>query len=403
MIPTKRKLCSTLRPLVEETHVMRATPLPFDGRTTPWHRLGPIAPALLLLAGCGDAAPPPAPPPPDVGIVTVQPEAIVNTIEVPGRLQAVRTAEVRARVDGIVEQRVYAEGTDVRAGQLLFIIDPRPLQAQVNAAEATLARAEATAANAAQDVARYEGLVAKQAISQQEYDAAVARARTAAADVAQAKAQVESATLHLSYTRVKAPIAGRAGRAEVTEGALMSAGAATLLTRIEQLDPIYVNFSQSSSDLLALRRDVAAGALTMPSLGRVTARLVLEDGTEYGQEGRLNFLDLSIDPATGTTALRAEFRNPDRVLLPGQFVRVRLDAGTRHDGIQVPQRAVSVAANGTSVLLVGAGDTVAVRPVKVGALRGGQWIILEGLAPGDRVIVDGLQKVQPGIVVRAAP
>ncbi|MGH7631995.1 MAG: efflux RND transporter periplasmic adaptor subunit [Gemmatimonadales bacterium] len=212
----------------------------------------------MLRAGARTAGPP------EVRVVTADPQPLVNVIEVPGRLEAVRAAEVRARVDGIVRRRLYDEGTDVRAGQALFSIDPREMRAQLSAAQATLARAEATAANAKQDVARYEGLVAERAISHQDYDAAVARSRTAEADVAQARAQVDAERLNLSYTTVTAPIAGRAGRAgraEVTEGALVSATGATLVTNIEQLDPIYANFSQSSSDLLAIRRDIASGAL----------------------------------------------------------------------------------------------------------------------------------------------
>lgn len=367
------------------------------------HHLIGVASAAVLLAGCSDPAPPPPPPPAEVNVVTVTTSPVPNVIEVPGRLQAIRIAEVRARVDGIVEKRVYTEGTDVRAGQSLFEIDPRPVQAQVNSARATLARARANATNASQEVARYEGLVADEAISKLEYDAAVARARIAEADVAQAEAQLEAALLALSYTRVMAPIAGRAGRAEVTEGALVSAGAGTLLTRIEQLDPIYANFSQSSSEMLAMQRDLASGTLAAPTGGRVTARLVLEDGSEYPLAGQLDFRGQSIDPATGSTALRATFPNPDRALLPGQFVRVRLETGTRTAGILVPQRAVMIAPTGASVYVVGAGDTVAVRPVGTGQLQGDQWIITEGLSAGDRVITDGLQKVRPGAVVRVAP
>ena len=362
------------------------------------------ASSLLLsvfLAACGKDAPPPAPPPPEVRFVTVQAQPINNTIEVPGRLEAVRTAEVRARVDGIVQRRLYQEGTDVRAGQALFAIDPRELRAQQSSALAALARAEATAANAARDVERYQGLVAKQAISQQEYDTAVARQRTAQADVAQARAQVEAARLGLSYTTVTAPIAGRAGRAQVTEGALVSAGSATLLTKIEQIDPIYVNFSQSSSNVLQIRKDIASGALKMPGPGRVAAHLILEDGTVYPHAGLLNFFDLRLDEATGTAAFRAEFPNPNRSLLPGQFVRVRVDAGVRAGGLLVPQRAVTVTPQGATVMVIGANDVVESRPVGLGELQGGSWLILTGLAAGERVVVDGLQKVQPGKPVRA--
>jgi membrane fusion protein (multidrug efflux system) len=332
--------------------------------------------------------------------VTVKAAPMVNLLEVPGRLQAVRTAEVRARVDGIVQRRLYEEGTDVRAGQALFAIDPRELGARLSAAQATLARAEATAANANQDVTRYKGLVAQRALSQQEYDAAVARQRTAEADVAQARAQVEAARLSLGYTTVTAPISGRAGRAQVTEGALVNAGSATLLTTIEQIDPIFANFAQSSSELLALRRGVTSGALKVPALDRVVVRLVLEDGSVYGFDGHLDFLDLRIDEATGTAALRAQFPNPRRTLLPGQFVRARIDAGVRASGVLIPQRAVTVSPQGATVLVVGAKDVVASRPVKVGDLQGDSWVILDGLANGDRVIVDGLQKAQPGQPVR---
>lgn len=333
-------------------------------------------------------------------MVTATSQPIANIIEFPGRLEAVRTAEVRARVDGIVQRRLYQEGTDVQAGQPLFAIDPRQLRAQVSAMQAALARAEATAANAAQDVARYEGLVDQQAISQQEYDTAVARLRTAQADVAQTRAQLQAARLNLSYTTVTAPISGRAGRAEVTEGALVSAASATLLTRIEQLDPIYANFSQSSSELLAIRQEVAGGELKMPELRRVAAHLVLEDGSVYPRPGHLNFFDLSISEATGTTALRAEFPNPERILLPGQFVRLRIEAGVRTDGLLIPQRAVTVTPEGANLMVVNPEGIAVSRPVKVGNLQGGSWVILSGLAPGERVIVDGLQKVQPGQPVR---
>jgi membrane fusion protein, multidrug efflux system len=353
---------------------------------------------VLCLAACTKSEPPPSPPPPEVTVMTVQSEPVSNVIEVPGRLEAVRTAEVRARVDGIVQRRLYQEGTDVREGQSLFAIDPRELRARQSSAQAALARAEATAANAARDVERYEGLVAKQAISQQEYDTAVARLRTAQADVAQARAQADAARLGLSYTTVTAPISGRAGRAQVTEGALVSAGAATLLTKIEQIDPIYVNFSQSSSDVLQLRKEVASGALEMPE--RVAAQLILEDGSVYAQPGALNFVDLRLDERTGTAALRAEFPNPDRSLLPGQFVRVRIEAGVRAAGLLVPQRAVTVTPQNATVLVVGEEDVVESRPVTLGELQGSSWVIRAGLSPGDRVIVDGLQKAQPGKPVR---
>jgi membrane fusion protein (multidrug efflux system) len=356
---------------------------------------------LLLLGSCGSHTPP-APPPPEVQVVIANTQSVENISEVPGRVQAVRTAQVRARVDGIVERRLYNEGSDVQAGQVLFRIDPRELRANVSAVEAALTRARATAANARQDVQRYRGLVKEQAISQQEFDAAMARLRTAEADVAQTEAQLESARLSLSYTDVTAPIDGRAGRAQVTEGALVSASAATLLTTIEQLDPIFVNFSQSSAYLLSIRREIAAGTLEVPEFGKVAVTLLLEDGSEYGERGHLDFLDLSIDQATGTAAVRAEFPNPDRILLPGQFVRARIEVGVRPNTFLIPQRAVQITPAGANVLVVDDEGTVAARPIKLGAQQSDQWVVLDGLRSGDRVIVDGIQKAQPGARVRVA-
>ncbi|MCK9563483.1 MAG: efflux RND transporter periplasmic adaptor subunit, partial [Bacteroidales bacterium] len=269
-----------------------------------------------------------------------------------------------------------------------------------SAAKAVLERAEATAANAAQDVERYRGLVAEQAISQQEYDAAMARLRTAEADVSQARAQVDSAQLNLDYTTVSTPIAGRAGRAEVSEGALVSAANATLLTTVEQHDPVYVNFSQSSSELLSFRYQFAAGALALPEGIRMTVRLTLEDGSEYPQSGHLDFFAMTIDPSTGTVALRAEFPNPDRLLLPGQFVNARVEAGLRPEGLMIPQRAVTLTEQQALVMVVDADDIAALRTVELGNLRDGNWIIREGLSPGERVIIDGTQKVRPGQPVR---
>lgn len=353
----------------------------------------------VILIGCS-ANPVQPPPPPEVEITTVAYRPIANVVELPGRVQAVRTAEVRARVDGIVQQRLFEEGSDVAAGQPLFAIDPRELRASLSAVQASLARARANAANAEQDVNRYQPLLEDQAISKQEYDAAVARLRTARADVAQAAAQVESARLSLGYTTVTAPISGRAGRAQVTEGALVSASAGTLLTAIEQINPIYVNFAQSSSAVLAIRREIASGRLQVPRFERVRVQLELEDGTTYGITGHLNFLDLALDEATGTAALRAEFPNPARLLLPGQFVRARILAGTQPEGIAIPQRAVAVSQQGGTVFVVNSKNIAEVRPVVLGDLQEANWIIRSGLKPGDRVIVSGLQKVQPGKPVR---
>lgn len=351
---------------------------------------------VLVLQACGRDTPPQAALPPEVRVVVVRLETRENVVEMPGRVEAVRSAQVRAQVDGIVQRVLYQEGSDVKEGQRLFLIDPRESRAAFTAARAALARAEATAANAKQNVDRYKGLVDTGVISRQQYDAALAELRTAQADVAQARAQVEGAKLDLDNTTVTAPIAGRAGRSMVTEGALVSAASATLLTIIEQLDPIHVNFSASSGDVLRAQRDIAAGRLKMPELKRVEVSLLLEDGSAYPQKGHLNFMDLAVDEQTGTTALRAEFPNPRRILVPGQFVRARVDAGVRPDAVVIPQRAVTVTPKGGTVMVVGADDVAATRAIELGSLQGSDWIVLDGLKAGERVIVDGLQKVRPG-------
>ncbi|MGB7215140.1 MAG: efflux RND transporter periplasmic adaptor subunit [Gammaproteobacteria bacterium] len=359
--------------------------------------------AGAVLVGCGGDAPEaPAPPQPEVEVVIAEPRALVDVEEVPGRVQAYRTAEVRARVDGIVERRLYEEGSNVTEGQELFLIDPREARAAVNAAQAAVARAEAEVANARQEVERYEDLVADRAVSEQEYDAAVARLRTAEAGAAEARAELERAELDLEFTTVTAPIAGRAGRAQVTEGALVSATQATLLTRIQQLDPIYVNFSASSGKLLDVRRRIAEGELEVPELKQLRVTLRLEDGREYEHAGFVDFLDLSIDEETGTAALRAELPNPDWVLLPGQFVKVRIEIGVRRNVTMIPQRAVLISADSASVMVVGGEGTVEPRQVELGEMRGADWVVLDGLVAGDRVIVDGLQKIEPGIPVAIA-
>lgn len=351
---------------------------------------------LGLLAACGSEVPAQQTLLVPVRVVITEPRAAENVVEFPGRVQAVRTAEVRARVNGIIERRLYEEGVDVIEGQELFQIDPRELRANVNASKAALARAQATVANAGQDVTRYRGLVAERAISEQEFDAAVARLRTAQADEAQVAAQLESAELSLSFATVTAPIAGRAGRAQVTEGALVSAGAATLLTTIEQLNPVYVNFSQSSAGLLKTRREIAQGSLQLPELQRISVSLLLEDGSEYTHRGHLDFFNLSIDPATGTVAIRAEFPNPGNALVPGQFVRARLDAGVRPEALLVPQRAVQLSPRGASLMIVNGDDIVEARSVVLGDLTENFWLVNEGLNGGERVIVDGLQKIRAG-------
>ena len=349
----------------------------------------------FLLASCGPEAVP-APPPPVVDIMTVRAGDVPNIVELPGRIEAVRTAEVRARVDGIVERRLYREGSDVAVGTPLFLIDPRDKQAQYAQAQAALARATAAQANARSVVARYGPLVSRKAVSAQEYDSALSEARQAEASVADGRAALTRARLELGYTMVRAPIAGRIGQAQVTEGALVSAGAATLLAQINQMSPVYATFAQSNSLLLDLDRMRAAGEITIRDLSRIEVRLTLENGQQYPIPGYLDFADQTVDPSTGSQLLRARFDNPDRLLLPGQFIRARISAGVYHRGISVPERAVQIEGGEGAIRVVGRDDTVERRTVTLGSQSHGSWIIRTGLRPGDRVIVEGWMKVQPG-------
>ncbi|NIJ61844.1 efflux RND transporter periplasmic adaptor subunit [Qipengyuania flava] len=356
----------------------------------------------LLAAACSSADAPQEGQAIPVRTVTVATTDLDNILELPGRVEPVRVAEVRARVTGIVQQRLYEEGTDVGQGQPLFRIDPAELRASYAQTQASLERARATAANANAVVARYRPLVAENAISGQEFDAAQAAAREANANVAQIQAQLRAASLQLGYTTVRAPIAGRAGRAAVTEGALVSQPEGTLMTRIEQISPIYVSFSQSATEVLQIRRAIAAGNLDLSPDDAVEVRLVFPDGTEYELPGLIEFLDFSVDEATGTVELRAEFPNPDGLLLSGEFVNARIYAGKKTGVIAIPQRAVSVADSGGTVMIVDKDGKAAVRPVELGELVGAKWIVTSGLKPGDRVIVSNLQKLQPGMPVQIA-
>lgn len=350
---------------------------------------------LLLtccLAACGDggktgapaAGPGAAPPPAEVDVVTVTAGSAIITQDLPGRLQAVRSAQVRARVEGVVEQRLFAEGSDVAAGTPLFRIDARTYQAQANAAAADLAAAKAV-------FDRYQPLLEMKAVSQQEFDAASARVKQAEAALAKARLDLENAV-------PPAPISGRIGRALVTEGALVGKGEATHLATIEQLHPIRVEFTQAYSDVLRLQQAVKAGKQQRANAAEV--QLVLEDGSLYTEKGKLQFADLAVDPNSGAVILRAEFPNPRRELLPGTFVRVRFPQAQLDDAIRVPQRAVLGGATGQSVLTVGADNKVVPVPVKTGAMAGGDFIITDGLKGGEQVIVNGLQKVRPGATVK---
>lgn len=363
----------------------------------------------MMLAACGSGQPEgSAPgggmpgaggPPPLVEAVTLRAQEVPNIVELPGRIAAVRTAEVRARTDGIIEAKLFTEGSDVRAGQPLFRIDDRDLRAQVQQASAALARAEAARTNAARVVQRYAPLVAERAVSGQENDQAVATLRQSTADVADARAALSRARLQLSYTTVRAPISGRIGEAQATEGALVSATQATPLTTIEQPSPIYAEFEQSNTAMLNLRR-AGQTSTDLKPLGEVEVRLVLANGQEYGQVGRLNFTAPTVDPSTGSQTLRATFLNGERLLMPGQFVRGRISIGTTQ-GIVVPARAIQFGERGANVTVVNADGSTAPRPVQLAGQTGTGWVVKSGLKPGERVITDGWQKLmQPGMKVQ---
>jgi membrane fusion protein, multidrug efflux system len=357
--------------------------------------------ALLVavsLAGCdkgeqgwGEA------PPREVDVLTVKTEPFTVVAELPGRIEPVRVAEVRARVAGIVLKRTFEEGADVKAGDLLFQIDPAPFKAALSRAEGELARAEAQLFQAQATVKRYEPLVKINAVSQQDFDVARAAMQSAQADKRSAQANVETAKLDVGYAQVRAPIAGRIGRAQVTEGALVGQGETTLLARIQQLDPVYADFSQPAADALRLRAAIADGKVSGDGDKTLSLRV---DGTDIESKGTLLFTDISVDRSTGQIALRGRFDNPNGVLLPGMYVRVRTPQGLDQDAILVPQRAVQRSADGkASVMVLGAENTVEPRPVTTGAMQGARWQITEGLKAGDQVITSSLTAIRPGAKV----
>ncbi len=357
-----------------------------------------------LLAACIDQAgagkAPASPPPAEVAVVTVAPQRLALTTELPGRLEAARIAQVRARVPGIVLQRTFREGSDVKAGEVLFRIDDAPFQASHQSAQAALAKAEANLAQVSLKAQRYAALVEIGAISKQDYDDINAMQKQAAADVATAKAALATARLNLGYATVTAPITGRIGRAQVTEGALVGQNEATPLAMIQQLDPIYVTLTQSSAEVLQLRQALAAGQFKGVGNNEARVSLLMEDGRPYPHPGKLLFSDMTVDESTGAVILRAEFPNPDRMLMPGLFVRAQLEQAVSESAITVPQQAVQRSANGASVMVVDAGDKVVARPVRADRSQGDAWIVSEGLQAGDRVIVEGLQKARPGAMVK---
>jgi len=389
----------------------RNTPRPTSGPRPPQFGAAPswkiLAATVLALAACGGeqkSAPGSgavAPPPPEVGVVTVATQTAPLSTELPGRVEASRVAQVRARVTGIVHKRLFREGSEVKAGQALFQIDAAPYEAAVDSAKAALAKAQANAMQASAQATRFKPLREAQAISQQEYVNAQAAQAQAEADVAAANAALRTAQLNLGYATVTAPIAGRIGRALVTEGALVSQSEATQLALIQQIDPVYVNSTQAVAEVARLRQ--AAGADGQARADSAVVRVVLDDGSELPQRGRLLFSDLSVDPTSAQVTLRAEVPNPEARLLPGMYVRTRLVQGQIAGAILLPQQAVTRGPLGDSVLVVGEGGKPAPRPVKIGGSSGSQWIVLDGLKPGEQVIVEGFQKMRPGAPVKPVP
>ena len=361
----------------------------------------------LVLFGCGQGSSSPAPaapPPPEVGVITATAGRADLTTELPGRLEAFRVAQVRARAAGILQKRLFTEGSDVKAGQPLFEIDAAPYRATLASAQAQLARAEANLMQAQALADRYAPLAKSQAVSQQEALNAQASAAQARADVAAGRAAVQTAQINIGYATVTSPIAGRVGRALVTEGALVGQGEATPLAVVQQIDRLFVNFTQPANEVMRLRAALANGQLQRAA-GKEAAQVqvVLEDGSVYPQPGRLLFSDLSVDAGTGQITLRAELPNAQGTLLPGLYVRVRLSQAEVADGIWLPQQSVSRSAQGDTVLVVAEDGSVTARPVKLGPPRTGQALVLSGLKTGEKVVVDGLQKVRAGGKARPVP
>lgn len=365
---------------------------------------------IVLLCGCGDkkAANGAGPgggagakmPAPEVGVITAKVQPVALTTELPARAEPIRVAQVRARVNGVVLKRLFEEGSEVKQGQSLFQIDPEPYQAQLNSAQAELGKAQANLAQAAAQADRYKPLVAANAVSKQEYTNVVAAQKQGEADVANAKAQVRIAQINSGYASVQAPISGRIGRALVTEGALVSATEATQLALIQQTSSMYLNITQSATDLQKLRRNAGSKSASIP------VTVLTDDGTPLPRKGTLLFSDMTVDPTTGQVSLRAQIDNKDNLLLPGQYVRVRLSQAELPAGILVPQQAVTRGNQGDTLMVVSQDGKIATRPVTIGSQSGDSWVVLSGLKAGEMVIVDGFQKLQmmpPGTPVKPVP
>lgn len=360
---------------------------------------------VLVLSGCGQPAnSEAAAAAPDVGIVEIRTQAITLTTELSGRTSAFQVSEVRPQVGGIIQKRLFVEGADVKAGQALYQIDPASYQATYDSARASLAKAEASLISIRNKASRYEELVAIKAVSQQENDDSQAALKQAQADVAAARAALETARINLAYSRVTSPIAGRIGRSSVTPGALVTTGQAAALATVQQLDTIYVDVTQSSADLLRLRRDLASGQLKTAGANQAAVKLILEDGSTYPLAGKLQFSDVTVDQSTGSITLRAVFPNPGGELLPGMYVRAVLEEGAEEQAILAPQQGVTRDTKGNpTALVVGPDNKVELRVLKTRRTIGDKWLVSEGLKAGDKLIVDGLQRIAPGATVNPVP
>ncbi len=362
--------------------------------------------AVLALVGCQNQKQEAQrqAPPPQVAALTIQTQPIMLTSELPGRISAYRIAEIRPQVSGLIQKRLFTEGTDVKAGDVLYQVEPASFRAALSNAEASLVRSEANLPALRSRVARYEELLAEKAVSQQDYDDAAAALKQAEADVQYWQATVETARINLAYTRITAPISGRIGRSNVTEGAIVTAYQSAALATIQQLDPIYVDVPQSTTELLRLKRRLEDGRLNQNGKSQKKVTLIMEDGTAYPLEGSLQFRDVTVDPSTGSVILRAVFPNPEGFLLPGMFARTVMKEGVNEQAILIPQQAVSRDPKGNPVaLIVDAEDKVQQRGIALDRAIGNQWLVAAGLSPGDRVIVEGLQKVRPGATASVVP